>query len=142
MEMEVFKNIMVKDQYYSNLKKEYKEKKAWGLLSSINLYDCNPLKIRNKEIIKEFAVKLCEKIKMKRFGDPTIVYFGKDERVAGYSLVQLIETSLISGHFANQSNAIYLDIFSCKFYNPKLVADFSKKFFNSRNYTLNVLIRK
>jgi len=44
-------------------------------------------------------------------------------------MTQLIETSLISAHFANQSNTTYLDVFSCKAYDPKTVADFSKKFF-------------
>jgi len=31
-------------------------------------------------------------------------------------MIQLIETSLISGHFANLTNSAYIDIFSCKGY--------------------------
>ena len=41
-------------------------------------------------------------------------------------MVQLIETSLISGHFANDTNSAYLDIFSCKGYDPAVVEEFSK----------------
>jgi hypothetical protein len=61
---------------------------------------------------------------MKRYGKTQVVHFGEDERVAGFSMTQLIETSLISAHFANQSNTTYLDVFSCKAYDRKTVADF------------------
>jgi S-adenosylmethionine/arginine decarboxylase-like enzyme len=61
--------------------------------------------------------------------------------VAGYSMIQLIETSLISGHFANESNAAYLDIFSCKNYDPAIVEEFSKVFFGAQLSTKSVLLR-
>jgi S-adenosylmethionine decarboxylase len=79
---------------------------------------------------------------MKRFGDTVVVDFGEDERVAGFSMTQLIETSLISGHFANQSNNIYLDIFSCKFYDPNVVADFAKTFFEAQDFNIAWVLRK
>ena len=70
---------------------------------------------------------------MRRFGETVIVNFGEDERVAGYSMVQLIETSLISAHFANLTNTVYLDVFSCKLYDVKIVEEFSTKFFKGSN---------
>ena len=102
---------------------------AWGIASSFDIYNCNPEAIRNAEKIQRFVVELCDLIEMKRFGETKIVNFGEDERVAGYSMVQLIETSLISAHFANMTNAVYLDVFSCKPYDPEIVADFVKRFF-------------
>jgi hypothetical protein len=77
---------------------------------------------------------------MKRYGNCQIVHFGEG-KVAGYSMVQLIETSLISGHFANESNAAYLDIFSCKSYDPAIVEEFSKVFFGAQLSTKSVLLR-
>jgi hypothetical protein len=47
-------------------------------------------------------------------------------------MAQLIETSLVFGHFANQSNVAYPDIFSCKEYPSKKAADFCKKFFEAK----------
>lgn len=102
---------------------------AWGIASSFDIYDCDPETIRSAERIQEFVVELCDLIEMRRFGETTIVNFGEDERVAGYSMVQLIETSLISGHFANLTNAVYLDVFSCKPYEPEVVAEFAQRFF-------------
>ena len=85
---------------------------------------------------------MCERIDMKRFGETVVVNFGEDERVAGYSMTQLIETSLISGHFANQTNTVYLDVFSCKYYDPNVVAEFAKKFFEATDYDLHYTCRK
>src|SRR5665213_1095583 len=116
------------------IEKEYTEKDAWGLVASIDLHQCNPGTIRDAEAIKCFVVELCNRIGVKRFGECTVVNFGENERVAGYSMTQLIETSLISGHFANQSNTVYLDIFSCKYYPPYRAADFAKEFFGATDY--------
>ena len=57
-------------------------------------------------------------------------------------MAQLIESSLVSGHFANKTNNVYLDIFSCKYYNPKEVAEFAKNFFEASDYNLNHVLRK
>lgn len=114
----------------------------WGIASAIDIYDCEPGKIRNAELIKRFVVELCDLIEMKRFGETQVVHFGEDEKVAGFSMVQLIETSLISAHFANQSNATYLDVFSCKAYDPEKAARFATDYFGGRTYRLNVTYRQ
>ena len=124
------------------IRKEYSLVDAWGLHSGIDIHGCNPETIRSADEIKRFVVELCELIEMKRFGECVVVNFGEDERVAGYSMTQLIETSLISAHFANQTNAVYLDVFSCKYYNPQVVAEFAKKFFGGKDYSMNYTIRK
>lgn len=113
----------------------------WGLLTSVDLYGCNPETIRNAEEIRRFVVELCDRIDMKRFGECQVVHFGQDERVAGYSMIQLIETSLISGHFANQTNAAYIDIFSCKPYDPDDVAEFTRRFFGAEFSEVHVAKR-
>jgi S-adenosylmethionine/arginine decarboxylase-like enzyme len=114
--------------------------KAWGLCTAVDLQDCNPALIRDADYIKRYVVELCELIGMQRFGECQVVNFGEG-RVAGYSMVQLISTSLISGHFANDTNNAYLDIFSCKGYDPGLVEDFSKRFFGARRSTATATLR-
>ena len=79
---------------------------------------------------------------MKMFGECQVIYFGDDPKVSGFSMTQLIETSLVSGHFANNTNAAYLDIFSCKWYDVKKVKVFSKKFFESKVCITNVSERQ
>ena len=125
-----------------NLKEQYKKGFFWGLSSMIDLYECDSQKIRDAKEIKRFVFELCDLIDMKRFGKCNIVNFGENEEVAGYSMTQLIETSLISGHFANKTNRVFLDVFSCKYYDPKVVADFAKDFFEAKNYSLEYKLRK
>jgi S-adenosylmethionine/arginine decarboxylase-like enzyme len=114
----------------------------WGIASAIDIYNCDPDKIRDAEAIRRFVAELCELIEMKRFGETMVVHFGEEERVAGYSMVQLIETSLISAHFANQTNTTYLDVFSCKEYDPEEVRKFAQEFFGGSHSALNVTMRR
>lgn len=118
------------------------EKPPWGILSSIDLYECDPQIIRDAEAIKKFVAELCDLIKMKRFGETQVVHFGEDERVAGFSMTQLIETSLISAHFANQSNTTYLDVFSCKAYDPEVVTRFATSFFKAKRVKRQTINRE
>jgi S-adenosylmethionine/arginine decarboxylase-like enzyme len=121
--------------------KAYAEK-VWGIASAIDIYNCNPGKIRDPKAIAHFVHELCKLIEMKRFGETTVVHFGADEKVAGYSMVQFIETSLISGHFANLTNTAYLDVFSCKPYDPDIVKNFAEKYFEGTHSLLHVQLRK
>ena len=114
---------------------------VWGIASAIDIYDCDPEKIRDADLIKKFVVELCDLIEMKRFGETQVVHFGEDEKVAGFSMVQLIETSLISAHFANQSNTTYLDVFSCKVYDPEVVREFAQTYFGGKTSRINVTFR-
>jgi S-adenosylmethionine decarboxylase len=126
----------------AKLKAEYEARDMWGLVSSIDLHGCNPATIRDADKVKAFVYELCDRIKVKRFGECTVVDFGEDPRVSGFSMTQLVETSLISGHFANQTNTVYLDIFSCKFYDPQVAADYAREFFGASDANLTVTLRK
>ncbi len=114
---------------------------VWGIASAIDIYDCDPEKIRDAEYIKQFVAELCDLIEMKRFGECQVVHFGEDEKVAGFSMVQLIETSLISAHFANLTNTVYLDVFSCKAYDPETVRAFAQNAFGGSFSSINVTLR-
>jgi S-adenosylmethionine decarboxylase len=124
------------------IKEEYDKNNSWGITTSVDLHGCNPDFIRDAEKIKEFVKNLCDLIEVKIFGECIVVHFGEKEEIQGFSMVQLIESSLVSGHFANKTNNAYLDIFSCKYHNPYKVAEFCKEFFEAKDYTLNYLFRK
>ena len=125
----------------SAIVREFREKDAWGLCTSIDLKGCDPAAIRDAERIRQYVIEVCDLIRMKRFGEPQVIHFGPNERVAGYSMTQLIETSLISGHFANETNAAYIDIFSCKEYEPEEAAEFTRRFFGADSVAFQVLLR-
>lgn len=110
-----------------------KEKKTyWGYHLIIDASDCNPDAIRSYKTIYDFTKRLVKDIDMVAFGEPHIVDFGHGDK-SGYSLVQLIETSNICGHFVNEYNDIYLDVFSCKPYDKEVVINLVKEVFEPNN---------
>lgn len=117
-------------------------KDPWGWHLVLNLYGCSPERIKSAEVIRQFVIELCDLIEMRRFGEPTIVNFGDDPRVAGYSLVQLIETSNICAHFADESSAVYIDIFSCKKFDPDTAAAFCIETFGAQSYSATFIARE
>lgn len=121
---------------------EYAQQAPWGVATALDLGGCNGALIRDPQHIARFVVALCDAIEMQRYGDPIIVRFGADPQVCGYSLAQLIETSLISGHFAEATDAAYLDIFSCKVYRPYATAAFCAEWFRATSVRLSVSLRQ
>lgn len=141
-----FKNDLKKDRLFYNDEKinwqtQFIKSNAWWIATSVDIFWCDSEKIRDAKLIKKYVRELCKLIKMKRFWSTEVVNFWEDERVAWFSMTQLIETSLISWHFANQTNAAYLDIFSCKYYDPAVMAEFTLKFFGGKYYKINVNFR-
>jgi S-adenosylmethionine/arginine decarboxylase-like enzyme len=124
----------------ADVEREFQEG-AWGLLTSLDLSHCDPVVIRSAEALRVFAIELCAILKMKRYGEGQVVHFGQDEKVSGYSLTQLIETSLISGHFVDFTNKAYIDIFSCAAYDPAGAAMFTKEFFRASDVHTSTLFR-
>jgi len=117
--------------------------RCFGAELQLDLYDCDPQIIRSAEKLDEFVRRLCRRIKMKRYGEPLIAHFGhKNPVTSGYSLVQLIETSCISGHFSEGLNNAYLNIFSCKDFDPDDAADFCQEFFKADRATKHFTVRE
>lgn len=92
----------------------------WGYHLILNAAKCSPAPIRSATAISDFTATLVKRIDMVAYGSPQIVMFGSGNK-KGYTLVQLIETSNICAHFVEESDDMYLDVFSCKPFNPETV---------------------
>ncbi len=119
------------------------KEKIYGYELILDLYNCNSKTISSKKSIQEYTDKLCKKIRMKKYGKTLIPHFGHEKPFTkGYSLVQLIETSSITGHFSELWNSAHINIFSCKKYDEKTAADFTKKFFGAKRTIKRFILRK
>lgn len=117
-------------------------KKIYGKELILDLYDCDPKIIKSKGKILEYSNRLCSLIKVKKYGKPIIERFAlHHDCAAGYSLVQLIESSSVTGHFSELWNKAFINIFSCKFFSHKIATDFTRKFFKAKKVKNRVLIR-
>ena len=67
---------------------------------------------------------------------------GDYSQALGYNARAFGDNSTAIGNFANATNAAYLDIFSCKFYEPREVAEFARSFFKGNNYKMQIALRQ
>lgn len=112
----------------------------WGLHTIVDLADCYPEEIANYESIELWVTTLVAILDMEPYGDPQIVRFGKDGKY-GYTCTQLIQTSCITAHFSEDTNTVYIDVFSCKPYDPEKVADYCNSVFGGRIINKQIIYR-
>lgn len=114
---------------------------SWGYHLIVNSAGCLPQSIRCSNNIYQFTKRLVTKIDMVAYGEPQIVMFGTGNK-KGYTLVQLIETSNITAHFVEETNDLYLDVFSCKPFYPVDVMDVIKNSFNPKHSETKFIVRQ
>lgn len=102
----------------------------WGYHLMLDCSNCNEYAIRDYDTIYNFTKQLVKDIDMVAYGEPQIVKFGSGNK-AGYTLVQLIETSNICAHFVDEDNTMYLDVFSCKQFDPNIVEKLVRQYFDA-----------
>lgn len=102
---------------------------------------CLPHTIRSKPNIVNFTRHLVRAIDMVPYGEPQVQLFGSGNK-AGYTLVQLIETSNITGHFCEETNDMYLDVFSCKPFEPQTVESLVYTYFGYIRCNRNFIQRQ
>lgn len=104
----------------------------WGKLLSIDAFRCCPRAINSPVLIAHFNNELLKRIDMKPHGGAMIVKFGESGTpLYGYTLSQLLTTSNLSCHFSEMNKSLYLDLFSCKSFDNKVVEDTVREFFKA-----------
>jgi S-adenosylmethionine/arginine decarboxylase-like enzyme len=86
--------------------------------------------LRDTNILRRWCADLVRAIDLKAFGDPILAHFATHSDAAcGYSLIQLVETSSITAHFAENIGEAYIDIFSCKEFDAAKALNLCKSVF-------------
>ena len=115
--------------------------RTWGKHLMIDAARLNGPAIRNPTRIHHFTAALVKRIDMIPYGPAQVVMFGSGNK-KGYTMVQLIETSNICAHFVEENNSMYLDVFSCKDFDPIVVKETVEEFFEAKHIKLKVLTRQ
>ena len=119
----------------------------YGIELILDLHDCDATKFTRGSIQKYFE-RLCDLIDMKR----EELHFWDDVGVAdedkqtsphtqGTSAVQFILTSSIVIHALDQMEAVYINIFSCKAFDPLVAENFSVEWFCSKDHSARCIDR-
>jgi S-adenosylmethionine/arginine decarboxylase-like enzyme len=107
------------------------------------MLDCSGCEqIHCKDNIYNFVKDLVDKIDMVAYGEPIIEYLLPGDSKQGYSLMQLITTSNICGHFMELDGTAYFDIFSCKEFDLLTAQNVVTKYFNPKKIRVNFITRQ
>ncbi len=119
----------------------------YGIELILDLHDCDESKF-TRDSITEYFERLCVLIDMQR----EALHFWDDKGVPeedkqtsphtqGTSAVQFILTSSIVIHTLDQLRVVYINIFSCKEYDPIVAEKFSVEWFGATECSARVLDR-
>ncbi len=117
---------------------ETDSKKPFGFELIVDLCECRNIPC-TREFLTEFFKDLCERINMERAdlhfwdydGYPE-EYDAAEDHLKGISAVQFIMTSSIVVHTLDVPRAVYLNVFSCRPFDPKTVEEFCALHFGGR----------
>ena len=112
----------------------------WGYHLMLDCSGCE--RIDSRENIYNFVKDLVDKIDMVAHGEPVIEYLLPGDPKQGYSLMQLITTSNICGHFMELDGTAYFDVFSCKEFDLQTVQDIVRQYFNPDKIRVNFITRQ
>lgn len=113
----------------------------YGVELILDLHGCD-LRDLSEEKLRDYLVRLCDLIGMKRHGEPL---FWEDHsgtpHLHGISAVQFIETSNVVIHPLPLLGAVYINVFSCKDFDAKAAEEFTVRFFGAKEVSARVLDR-
>jgi S-adenosylmethionine decarboxylase len=106
------------------------------------MLDCSGCKrIDDRENIYRFTKDMVKRIDMTAHGEPVIEYLLPGDPKQGYSMMQLITTSNICGHFMELDGTAYFDIFSCKQFDIETAKTVVQEYFDPDKVRVNFITR-
>lgn len=121
--------------------------KNYGIELILDLHSCDPTTF-NRKTIKKYFVKLCDLIDMERcklsWWDDHGVHPDEQQtepHLKGTTAVQFIMTSNIVIHTLDLMGNAYVNIFSCKEFDPEVAAEFTAKWFKGKVVNSQVIDR-
>lgn len=115
----------------------------WGYHLLLNVAGCNKEDITNPDHLRSWVKALVNDIDMVAYGEPQVVHFGhNEEHLAGWTVIQLIETSNIIAHFCDNTQEGYIDVFSCKPFDIDVAIDNINDWFEPERVHMNYLTRQ
>lgn len=112
---------------------------AWGMLAAIDLHDGDRARLADPDTIRRFVPAVIAAIEMTAHGALMIDRFGDDE-LDGWSALQFIETSSITIHADEVFGRCFVDVFSCRAFDPDRAAAIAVEHFGGTP-TVTVLQR-
>ncbi len=119
----------------------YQSADAWGMLASIDVYECPPelLTAGNintvlEDVSKVLDVEFCGSGCCSEFTDP--------EKGSGLRFTRMLDAGTITGRYSLERKTFYCDIFLGRFFDPRKVSETLINTLNGSYYRLQVAMRQ
>ena len=103
----------------------------WGMLAAIDLHGCERRLVEDADTIRAFVPTVIDVIGMRAHGPLHLERFG-DGELEGWSAMQFIETSSITVHADEFACRCFIDVFSCRVFDPEAAAAVAVAHFGGR----------
>ena len=114
----------------------------WGIHALFDCKACDKELIGDERVLRAFLKELVVNIDMVAYGEPILAHFAThDPSKGGYTICQMIETSLIDGHFVDENGDAYISVHSCKPFEVLIVEETINKYFKPENISKKVFYR-
>jgi S-adenosylmethionine/arginine decarboxylase-like enzyme len=113
---------------------------SWGFHLLIDCRDMNN-KINSEEDIKGFFGELIDALDMKPLTEFFCKKVNDKEEGRGISAFQMITTSHIAMHFDDAGDNGFIDVFSCKKFDPRIVIKMVKEHFEPKQQMVQFVYR-
>ncbi len=116
---------------------------SYGYELILDLHECDP-ETFSRESIENFFIELCEKIKMERDDLHFWDYDTQEEfdnaptHLKGISAIQFITTSDIRIHTLYDLRKVFLNVFSCKGFDPWVAEKLAREWFKGNVVSSNM----
>ena len=122
------------------MRAEVHGKKYYGKHLMVTAVACNE-NLLDIPTVSRFVKEMVPAIDMVPYGDLVIARFGEGIE-EGISAVQLIVTSAITIHTNDMYRDLYLDVFSCKWFDEAIIIKMIREFFSPEEIKENVVLRR
>ncbi len=120
----------------------------YGYSSVLDVIECDP-RTFTRASIEAFLIALCDAIDMERedlhfwdYKDDPVGYAAAAIHLRGTSAVQFIKTSTIVVHTLDELKVVFIDLFSCKEYDPHTVRALVESYFKGKMRSFRTFTRE
>lgn len=127
----------------SDMNNESQKNPPFGLHLMMDMYNCSPEVLNDKELVLNILKTLPQKLEMKILVDPVVAFAqpnGKKDP-GGWSGFVMIQESHISIHTFIKRRFVTIDIYSCREFDTNFAIDYFKKMFKTEEIDYEIEVR-
>lgn len=122
-------------------RKRYESVDAWGMLASVDVYDC-PEEMLSAGSISSVLNELNQTLDSRPSCEKCCVKFHDPERGEGMRFTQILDSGTVTGRVSLERQTFYCDIFIGRFFDPRQISETLINSLQGSYYRLQVAMRQ